>query len=742
MTRFFIKFLLILFTIIVIVVGYLSIFGLETNKFNNLIQSKANSVNQHVKLNFDSSKIHLNLKEFNVLFKLKNPKILAKGDEIDLDKFDIIVSLKILYSSDFPLKRINLGFKENKITDLGKVTNIFLPRFINNQINKILSTGTIEGEIELPFEADGKISKNLNFNGKIKKTNLDILKDFPIKDLTSAIKYSAKEGKEISFNIEKGSILNLTLDKSLINIKIQKNKQVIKSKILTNGKANFTEIKKVSSLLGLNLENIKDIEFDSNLETEVDLLLNKNFKIINSSFNTNGKISSLKLSHKKINGLNNFSKSYKSEIFLKDTKINLSNHGKSLELSGLLKFENDYKDFLFNLKNVDKNILTSGKINLSDLSLTIPKLNYNKKIKKEAELNFNIVHSRNSYNIKNLLYTQNKNRLEVNNIKLNNNFEIQKIVSAKIITFLDDVKNNDFVINNSESKKIIIISGDIFDANPLLKSLDESGDKKTFGSSFNSKLKVNFKKVLSAKNDDLSDFSMIAEINKGSYKKMSLKGNFSRNEIFEMSLSTIDQNNKSLQVISDRASPFIKNYKFIKGFEGGKLIYDSTISKKLSNSNLTISNFKVSKVPALAQLLTLADLRGISDTLRGEGITFDTFEMKFNSEGNLINIEEAYAAGPAVSILLNGYVDKGKLVSLRGTLVPARTLNSIISKIPGLGKILVGEKVGEGVFGVSFKMKGPPKNIKTTVNPIKTLTPRFIVRAVERAKKKKQELTK
>ena len=35
-------------------------------------------------------------------------------------------------------------------------------------------------------------------------------------------------------------------------------------------------------------------------------------------------------------------------------------------------------------------------------------------------------------------------------------------------------------------------------------------------------------------------------------------------------------------------------------------------------------------------------------------------------------------------------------------------------------------------------MKGPPKNIKTTVNPIKTLTPRFIVRAVEKMKKKKK----
>ena len=36
-------------------------------------------------------------------------------------------------------------------------------------------------------------------------------------------------------------------------------------------------------------------------------------------------------------------------------------------------------------------------------------------------------------------------------------------------------------------------------------------------------------------------------------------------------------------------------------------------------------------------------------------------------------------------------------------------------------------------------MKGPPKNIKTTVNPIKTLTPRFIVRALEKKKNKKEE---
>ena len=53
-----------------------------------------------------------------------------------------------------------------------------------------------------------------------------------------------------------------------------------------------------------------------------------------------------------------------------------------------------------------------------------------------------------------------------------------------------------------------------------------------------------------------------------------------------------------------------------------------------------------------------------------------------------------------------------------------------------VGDILIGKKIGEGVFGISFKVKGLPNELKTTVNPIKTLTPRFITRALENVKKK------
>ena len=41
---------------------------------------------------------------------------------------------------------------------------------------------------------------------------------------------------------------------------------------------------------------------------------------------------------------------------------------------------------------------------------------------------------------------------------------------------------------------------------------------------------------------------------------------------------------------------------------------------------------------------------------------------------------------------MEGYIEKNKLISLRGTLVPATTINKFIGSIPVLGKILVGKK--------------------------------------------------
>jgi hypothetical protein len=482
-----------------------------------------------------------------------------------------------------------------------------------------------------------------------------------------------------------------------------------------------------------------DTSFTSNLITTVNFDISKNFKIKNLKFGTKGDLTDfyLKIDENKI--IKEFIPTFKPEIILKNAKINFmqtKEDGQNLDLEGELKLGDGFEllkvSKTYNNKSKKHNV--AGALTLNKTLLKLDQINYIKKKDSKANVSFDIDFKPKKYFlISDLLYSENESVIKLNKVKLNKDLQLVNLEMVGIKTYHDSKNNNDFLI---KKQKKMIVTGETFDAQPLLKSLYKKGKKNIFGKEFGSTVKIDIKKAVTGTDDDISDFSMLAEIEGGSYKKLSLKGNYSDNEILEMSIYE-SEGKKTLQVISDRARPFMKNFDFIKGFEGGKLEYESNLLNKITYSNLLISEFKVSEVPALAQLLTLASFRGIADTLAGEGIHFDTFEMKSSSEGNILTIEDALAIGPAVSILLDGYVDRGKLVSLRGTLVPATMLNSIIASIPLVGDILVGKKMGEGVVGVSFKMKGPPKNIKTSVNPIKTLTPRFIVRAVENMKKRK-----
>ena len=169
------------------------------------------------------------------------------------------------------------------------------------------------------------------------------------------------------------------------------------------------------------------------------------------------------------------------------------------------------------------------------------------------------------------------------------------------------------------------------------------------------------------------------------------------------------------------------------------MLFTSLIdSESKSNSKLKIENFKLINAPDLIQLLSLADLGGLVDLAKGEGLSFDLLEINMEEDKNFLKINEILALGPSMSVLMEGYSDnKNGLVSLRGTLVPAKTLNNLISKIPVIGNIVIPKEVGEGLFGISFKMKGPKDKIKTTINPIRTLTPRFIQKIIDKKRDSK-----
>ena len=340
--------------------------------------------------------------------------------------------------------------------------------------------------------------------------------------------------------------------------------------------------------------------------------------------------------------------------------------------------------------------------------------------------------------INNFDLKEKNNNIKIKNLFLNNSNQLIKIDQVDFNYLDTENKKNNYIIKKVEGFNYLIY-GASFNANPLISNLLDGDDEKEINLFENNlSMDLNLDKVYIDKINVVRDLKGRLNIVNNKLENADIFAFFKNSQNIKFTIKTNEQREKITTLFSSNAKPLVDRYKFIKGFKNykdGYLDFYSVKKNGVSNSKLVIDNFKVKEIPALAKLLSLASLQGIADLLTGEGIRFTDFEMLFSKQNKSMRIKELYAIGPAISILLDGYIEKDKLISLRGTLVPATTINRSIASIPLIGDILVGKKVGEGIFGVSFKIKGPPKDLETTVNPVKTLTPRFITRTLEKIKK-------
>ena len=524
----------------------------------------------------------------------------------------------------------------------------------------------------------------------------------------------------------------LALLKTNINLKfLTKKKIVINEIILTTQYLEFSKIKPLLKEANINNENLKLIS-DGKLKIEnLNLKFDENLNIKNN-YKVNGDINSVNIKfsdeYEIKNLVSKFSYTRGSIIFTDMSWSLINNENKKSEfLNGDIKilYKNKFQDL--NIKFEVKNL--KDLFNIAIMNFDLPKDDLQK-----VEAKFRI-NKKKEILLSKLSIFDNNNKFDIKDLLLDKKFNLINFNQVSVKTSLNNEVNNDFTIQN---KKNILIKGQVFDAKNLLIELTKDSTNNKFLNKISKNIEIDFNKILKGTNFPINKFRLVGKINKGAFEKISAKSDFGENEHLDISLKRMENtSDKILEVYSDLAKPLLSDFKFFEGLEGGDLNFKSTFGRELSSSNLTINNFKLNKAPALAKILSLADLKGLTDTLKGDGISFDTLSAKYNSDSSQMKIDEIFMIGPSISLLIDGYVEKKSgLVSLRGTLVPAKTLNSLIAKIPVVGDILIGKKVGEGVFGISFKVKGLPNDLKTTVNPIKTLTPRFITRALENAKKK------
>ena len=153
---------------------------------------------------------------------------------------------------------------------------------------------------------------------------------------------------------------------------------------------------------------------------------------------------------------------------------------------------------------------------------------------------------------------------------------------------------------------------------------------------------------------------------------------------------------------------------------------DETSPSRALSGKVGVYGFKVANMPVFARLLAVASLTGMVNLLDGEGISFARFEAPFDFRNGRLAVEGARAVGSALGVTLEGTLDRERdRIALRGTLVPAYTLNSLLGYVPFVRRFFVGRE-GEGVFAVAYAIDGPVGEPEVTVNPLSILAPGFL----------------
>ena len=731
MRRIILSFLIFVFFILIVFTLFLATKGYETDRFNKFISNEIEKKEKNLNVDLTKIRVKIDLKNINLFLSTKNPKITYYNAYLPISEFSVYLDFLSLFKTNPRIKKTLILTDEVDILDFKKAAASIKPSNFKSFLLNNIQKGKFKSDIDLTFGENFEIS-NYQIKGYFKNT--DVLFNKKIKIKIENLNFIADK-EIILVNSMKGNIDGIPITNGNVEVNIKEDYTISGS---INSIVDLNE-KKLRKLIPKN-ENLKflknEIDLSVNSINNFNLVFSNTLELKEYSYTLDGVIE---------NGKINLNNAYKSKFLnndietlnLKKTNIKflLDNKKNILEVEGNYKL-NDNKDYeSFKVKNELKNKIVNLNISLNlKEPFSLDLINYNKTSDRIGKIQADLSFVNNGININSIQYNEGQSLISLNKFEINEKNQIKKFKNIKVKTFINGKENNNFEVLFG---KKLTIKGKSYDSSNLIKNINNKGND-NFLRQINKEVNISFENIFTKFTKSLNNFNLIGKIEKGKFVKISSKSEFSDDRYLDISLKKDPNTRKKiLEIYSGFAKPLLVDFNFFKGIEGGQLLFTSIFDDKASSSNLQIKDFKVLNAPAFAKLLALADLSGPAVLLSGDGLAFDTLEIKFTDDKTVRTIEEIYAVGPSITILMEGYVEnKSGLTSLRGTMVPAKEINKLISKIPVIGDILIGKEIGEGVFGVSFKMKGPPGKIKTTVNPIKTLTPRFITRALEKRKKK------
>jgi hypothetical protein len=137
---------------------------------------------------------------------------------------------------------------------------------------------------------------------------------------------------------------------------------------------------------------------------------------------------------------------------------------------------------------------------------------------------------------------------------------------------------------------------------------------------------------------------------------------------------------------------------------------------------INVSSFMIRGEGALDQVVA-GQPNGVQRT---DNIEFSQAKAEFTRVPGRMSIKDGVLRGPILGATVDGHIDYARdQVNVRGTLVPLYGLNNMFGQIPVLGLFLGGGS-NEGIFGITYEVRGSTANPRPVVNPISAIAPGIV----------------
>ena len=99
---------------ITLLISYLSIFGIKTDRFNEIVKSQVTKQDKRIDIELVDVFIKLNLKERSISLNSKNVNLLILNEKQKFSNINLLISINSLFKNEKKIKKIVINSKEDK----------------------------------------------------------------------------------------------------------------------------------------------------------------------------------------------------------------------------------------------------------------------------------------------------------------------------------------------------------------------------------------------------------------------------------------------------------------------------------------------------------------------------------------------------------------------------------------------------------------------------------------------------